>query len=492
MALRTIDIRTALTVFPTHHRCIFVLAIVCLGLMRTAGAARGYDYTISTTEALLSLSVSLCFGDRARPEALRASSELARRLGRIETRDANGQTTTLRMADNIVRLPGDLTGCVHYDVALPPGHEGDRRAAVHRHNGAVMFSLDRFALTPSSSDRWESTRLVFRLPPEVGVSAPGIETHNADGDRVFTLRDRPHSWHGDIVLGQMSTDTLVIGGSHLRVSVVGRSGADQRSRLKRWLSAGADALTGVYGRFPVDQVQVLIVPLGRDSDPVPWGEVVRGGGDAVHLYVDGTRTLEELNANWVLCHELSHLLHPYVAAGGSWLPEGIASYYQNVLRARAGLITAQTAWRKLNAGFVRGLKQTTGERSLVNATRAMMRRGEYMRVYWSGAAMALIADVELREQSGGTVSLDTILDQLSRCCLPATRRWDPGELMAEMDRIAGSDVFMRLYEDYVRRPVFPDVRDTYRALGIDAGAKPLDDGTNRDAAKLRSAIMGGD
>ena len=58
----------------------------------------------------------------------------------------------LHMTDNIVRLPDDAVGCVDYEVGLPPGREGDRRAAVHRHNGAVVFGLDRFALTPSSLD----------------------------------------------------------------------------------------------------------------------------------------------------------------------------------------------------------------------------------------------------------------------------------------------------------------------------------------------------
>ena len=159
----------------------------------------------------------------------------------------------------------------------------------------------------------------------------------------------------------------------------------------------------------------MVFPLGRSNDLVPWGEVKRGGGDAVHLYVDGTRGAAELNANWVLSHELSHLLHPYISGADAWLPEGIASYYQNIVRARRALLNVQSAWNKLDAGFRRGQAQFAEGRTLADNTRAMMREYQYMRVYWSGAAIALIGDVELpapfrrghvlRHSVSGTVAL---------------------------------------------------------------------------------------
>jgi predicted metalloprotease with PDZ domain len=109
-----------------------------------------------------------------------------------------------------------------------------------------------------------------------------------------------------------------------------------------------------------------------------------------------------------------------------------------------------------------------------------------MRVYWSGAAIALIADVELRERSGGTMSLDRVFDELSRSSLPSSRRWRALELLQTFDEIAGYDVFMRLYDAYVARPTFPDLAATFRALGFDESA-------GRPAAhQLRDSIMGGD
>lgn len=47
-------------------------------------------------------------------------------------------------------------------------------------------------------------------------------------------------------------------------------------------------------------------------------------------------TTSELSRDWTATHELSHMLLPYVASRDRWLSESLASYYQNVLRARDG------------------------------------------------------------------------------------------------------------------------------------------------------------
>ncbi len=450
------------------------------------------NYLITTDPDLRRLAVEMCFPPPPPPANLIASSALGAAIRGIVAVTTDGRETTLAMKTNTLSLPQDPVACIHYDVALPPAGTDNRRAEVHWHAGAVMIALDRILLRPAWQQRWLNTRLSFDLPDSIAVASPGRELTSTPGRRVFTLQDRPHGWHGDIALGNVANATLDVHGASVRVSVVGVASAQTVAVLHAWVDAGARAVAGLYGRFPVEDTQVFVVPLAPGPDPVPWGEVVRGGGDAVHLYVDGSRGLDELNANWVLCHELSHLLHPYVSAGGAWLPEGIASYYQNVARARAGLLEPAEAWQKLASGFARGRRQTTGKRSLVDATDTLMHSGQYMRVYWSGAAIALIADVELRRQSNGTMSLDRVLDELGQCCLPTRNRWRPAALMAKMDVIAGTDTFMRLYELYVEKPVFPDVDDVLNSLGLGPRPPPAGSAAARAATEIRGAIMGAD
>ena len=119
-----------------------------------------------------------------------------------------------------------------------------------------------------------------------------------------------------------------------------------------------------------------------------------------------------------------------------------------------------------------------------------MQEYRYMMVYWSGAAIALIGDVELRQLSGGVTSLDTVLKELSRCCLPTKQRWSAAELMPKMDRVAGYDVFVPLYRRYVVQPRFPDLKETYRLLGLESNSNELRFSNDVIGTTLRHDIMG--
>ena len=104
-----------------------------------------------------------------------------------------------------------------------------------------------------------------------------------------------------------------------------------------------------------------------------------------------------------------------------------------------------------------------------------------MKVYWSGAAIALLADIELRERSGGAESLDTVLDQLQACCLPAQRKWSGPRLFEKLDSFVASPVFMPLYRRYADSDGFPELAPVLDGLGVKMNA----DGTvtlNDDAS----------
>ena len=453
-----------------------------------AGAS-ALDYDINVSESLRRVDVELCVRRDQFPASLIAATELSGNLSNLYGKLADGSRIGLKIQDRMVKIEEPGIKCVGYTVSVR-GNRGARRSGLETHNGAVAMALARLLLRPQTQKRWGQTRLIFRAPLTVGVSAPGSRIHNERGKQIFELLDRPIDWDGSVAFGQLTQSLVEAGGAKVHLSVVGRANTKTTSALRDWVVAGIEAVTTVYGRFPVEHVQLLVFPLGPSDDLVPWGEVKRGGGDAVHLYVDGTRQAAELNANWVLSHELSHLLHPYTGSADAWLPEGIASYYQNIVRARSALLDEPSAWNKLDAGFRRGRAQSSGARTLAHDTREMMREYQYMRVYWSGAAIALIGDVELRHRSGGGKSLDTVLDELSRCCLPSEYQWSAAQLIEKMDEVAGHDVFVPLYERYVMQPQFPDLKETYRRLGLESNGQGVQFSTDFDGAELRKGIMG--
>jgi len=224
------------------------------------------------------------------------------------------------------------------------------------------------------------------------------------------------------------------------------------------------------------------LPPGYDVS-APWDRI-----DRTQQRV--TYALRGRMADWVLVHELSHLLHPSIVNRDRWLSEGLASYYQNVLRARAGLLSDQWAWTELHAGFERGVRGTSPGRSLSEVSETMMRDHSFMRVYWSGAAIALLADVELRRRSGGSKSLDTALAAFRDCCPPSDGRWSARELMRRLDQLTGETVFMDLYRENIDSDDFPDLQAVYRELGLHPmGATDLRVDPTAPGAAICRAIM---
>jgi predicted metalloprotease with PDZ domain len=93
----------------------------------------------------------------------------------------------------------------------------------------------------------------------------------------------------------------------------------------------------------------------------------------------------------------------------------------------------------------------------------MRRDAAFMRVYWSGAAIALLADLKLRRRGQ---SLDQALSDLQRCCLQSNRKWAAKEIMDKLDELTGTRIFSDLYTRYVHADAFPDLTAAYRHLGL--------------------------
>ena len=117
-------------------------------------------------------------------------------------------------------------------------------------------------------------------------------------------------------------------------------------------------------------------------------------------------TLADLERDWVLPHELSHLFLPYVSREHAWFSEGAATYYQEVLRARGGVISESRRLlniaRSTRSAALEGTGRALREESLV-----MHETYAFRAVYWAGAAFFLMADVALRRSTQGQRSLDT-------------------------------------------------------------------------------------
>jgi len=368
----------------------------------------------------------------------------------------------------------------------------DLAGAVAESNYRLALQLEGAILTDTDlwfwrDDERREIRVEVELPPGMSLSSPWQQQPEFPG-LVYRPEPTPAAWSSRIAVGRFPVKQLSVPGTHLRLATIGKVNSSQQQKFVEWMQETADCIASIYGHFPQQQPQILVVAIGQQNEAVPWAHVMRGGGVAAEFFVDETRALEELRADWTATHELSHMLLPMVSSRDRWLSEGLASYYQNVLRGRDGRLDETAAWQKLHAGFERG-KRTTNSESLARATRSG--RGATMRVYWSGAAILLKADTRLRSLSGGTQSLDTALFSLQGCCLDTGRSWRARELFAELDRLTGHSVFSDLYDEHVPDNEFPDLEETYRQLGLVSRAGAIELDPDAPLGQIRLDIMQG-
>jgi hypothetical protein len=299
------------------------------------------------------------------------------------------------------------------------------------------------------------------------------------------------AWVFSVLAADTSATRLRIEGNDLRsgdrtlhLRIAPDIDAERARMLRGWLTETAAATLTAYGRFPLKDATVRISEVApRGDSPVPWGQTSRRDSVAVLLYVRKDASLDELRADWTAVHELSHLFHPYLGDDGRWLAEGLASYYQNVLRARSGLLTEAEAWRRLDAGFGRGRREDSDAR-LDELSRS--HRGT-MRVDWAGAAYWLEMDLALRTEGS---SLDAVLSHYADCCLGGTGEVAPAAFVEQLDRIAGGHRFRTRFERYASSREFPVLDAAYAELGIARMSDELRFSERGDAVRLRRAVMG--
>jgi predicted metalloprotease with PDZ domain len=447
--------------------------------------------TLSMAEDVLSarfpdhlgyVQVSLCF-DGAAPEQLYRHQQASAFSGDIFHEGKRLETSAGKYSLQLPALPEDA--CISWQTNFTAAlKEKDYRLILKTGQDLSMSADLWFWKGPMSRD----LVVDIQLPEGMSISTPWRELERKGNDIRFRPDKTSANWEARIALGTFEVNPIKIPGANIRLAAIGNLSTRQKSKLKKWIEESVASVTAVNGHLPQSNPQVLVVAIGSRNEAVVHGQVLRGGGLATVFYIDETRPLDEFREDWTATHEFSHMLIPYISTRDRWLSEGLASYYQNVLRARDGRLSETQAWQNLYDGFKRGENNTHGG-SLAQATRNGRR--STMRVYWSGAALMLMADIQLRHQSGGLQSLDTALNALSDCCMENGKTWRAREMFAQLDRLTRTEIFMEIYQDHVHANDFPDVQPIWDNLGIHTRHKQVILSEDAPLVNVRDAIMEG-
>jgi hypothetical protein len=163
-----------------------------------------------------------------------------------------------------------------------------------------------------------------------------------------------------------------------------------------------------------------------------------------------------------------------------WLEEGIATYVEPIARVQAGQLTPERIWKDMVAEMYDG-EPVAGDRGL-NRTHT------WGRTYWGGALFCLVADVEIRKQTGNARGLQDALRGIVEAGGTIDKDWSAERVLSVGDRATGVAVLEELYAKWSETPVEVDLPDLWRQLGVnvDRGHITFDD--SAPLAKIRVGI----
>jgi len=448
-------------------------------------APAALDYHFALDAGLSMLAVRLC-PRGAVPARLVPGMRDARSMLKRAVIEREPAAVELPLDEQGIVLAGlRPSECVRYELDLRIERGGMGAPQVHRSGKALMVNLAALLWRPADYGRYAEVHASFELPEGVKLSVPWPRANGSAADPLerYELDSSAFAFHAYAAFGVLTMHQLQIAGTTIELAVLDGLSAEQCAAVARWVTVQANAFATLAGRLPRSRIQIVVLPTGDSSDPIRFGSMTRGGGASVGVLIAENFDEAELMADWVLVHELSHLLHPFVNRGQAWVSEGIATYYQEVLRARAGLQSPEAAWKRILNGSQQGASMGV---SLEQGAADMYTTYRFAPVYWGGAAVMLLADVELRRHSGGARTLDDVLMELSRCCGEGSRPWSAPEVGERIDAIAGVPVMRDLIAKVVRAEGFPTLAALYAQLGLDergraTPAAPL--------ARVRDAIM---
>lgn len=423
----------------------------------------GVAYTLRLDDTLGVARVEACF-EGPPPPRLLAPDPASELIARATT--SSGVPLSVGRVIELDRLaPGE---CARWEVDLRASSSRD----VMQRDGELLVVPGLLFWRPQRDVR---ARVRLELPPGVHVSAPWTPHAETTTDAFRTPGN----------LAFTRTPTIRFREGETTVELARFSGAlpVDDAGLERWIRAALRAVDTFGDGFPVPHLHVVVLPAGPGWRPVAFGLVRRGGGPSVMLLVHSDTSEEALTRDWTAVHELSHLAMPRMYEEDRWISEGLATYFQEVLRARGGLVSDDDAWAAIAGGFERGRAVGTG-RTLWREARDMMHTGAFRRVYWAGTAWALEADVLLRERGR---TLDGLL-AATRARWSTRDAWHGRELLAACDRELGEPLLVPLAERYGDASEFPDTDTLLASLGVRFGARDLELDDAAPRAALRRAI----
>lgn len=441
---------------------------LCAGC-HPSGAARARTTTIQSchyqvelsAEGLATVAVTckadgpMAFRVAERPLANSVRSAAPGKAGHFRSNDAR-----LSYVVDLAKLAGH-------------GHDFDRAARVGASFIATMSSV-LLVPEPLTTDIPSTVQVTAAAPLAVSV---GLARAPAPNTYRLMAHEIPVATY--FAFGKLTQRTLDIDGARLDVTALDGPLDQSFDEVNAWIAKSAEAVHDFYRAFPVPRASVTVIPTPERAS-VLFGKVLPESEPGVALLVGQHATRKALYSDWILVHELFHLGFPSFFEEGKWLDEGLATYYEPIIRVRAGLYTEAELWSELSSKMPQGLPAFT-ELGLEKAD-------DFRGIYWGGALACLLADVTARKRDPQR-GLEVGLRALREAGGTASEVWTLADVMAAVDHALGAPTLEPIAREHAQRGSAFDLPALFAALGVkrDAhGAVHLSDAA--PLAAVRRAI----
>ncbi|WP_348262990.1 hypothetical protein P8935_00180 [Telmatobacter sp. DSM 110680] len=248
------------------------------------------------------------------------------------------------------------------------------------------------------------------------------------------------------------------------------------------VQAAASAINTYYGRFPVSRARVLIAPVadrGGIVQGTTWGDMA-GWPGMTRFRIGQHATADDLKDDWMMTHELDHMAFPSLPDDQHWMEEGLATYVEPIARVQSGELKPQEIWRDMVRDMHKG-EPAEGDQGLDHTH-------SWGRTYWGGAMFCLVADVEIRRQTGNQRGLQDALRAIVAAGGTIDHEWPLDKALAIGDKATGTHVLSEQYAKWKDSAVTVDLDKLWTELGIQRNGDAIEFVATAPLANVREAI----
>lgn len=274
---------------------------------------------------------------------------------------------------------------------------------------------------------------------------------------------------------------LTVDGTRLRVELGAGEFTAGSEALLGWVRRSAGIVAAYYGGFPTPRVTIELRP--GPGMGVQGGSTYANPDALIRVRVGREVTAAQLESDWVMVHEMTHLALPDVGPEHAWLSEGLATYVEGIARVQAGNRSEQDVWAEELRQMPRGLPQP-GDAGLD-------RTHTWGRTYWGGAMFCLMADVDIRRRTHDAKGLQDAVRAIARASGGLKSGWPIERVLATGDAAVGTRSLEELYARMRDSAYTPDLAALWRELGVVADGDAVRLTDDAPLADVRHAIMAG-